>query len=97
MWGSGLQEVQLAECPVRDTEFCSGSLCELCIDIVTLYDQLASVGSTLRLDLWFKNSHFKGKLDTCRQEHSSRYIGKKNIMNEMGSLAKDVEKQMGDI
>lgn len=78
MWGSGLQEVQLAECPVRDTEFCSGSLCELCIDIVTLYDQLASVGSTLRLDLWFT---FQGKVGYL-QARTQQQIHRQEKHNE---------------
>lgn len=34
-------------------------------------------------------------MDVFRQDYSSRYIGNKNIMNEMETLAKGVGKQMG--
>lgn len=89
VWGTAPQEVQLAGWSVRNTAFCPGTY------INCSYEQLSFVGSMLCLDFWLNDSYFKGQMDICRQNYSSRYIGNKNIMNEMETLAKGVGKQMG--
>lgn len=89
VWGTAPQEVQLAGWSVRNTAFCPGTY------INCSYEQSAFVGSMLCLDFWLNDSYFKGQMDICGQNYSSRYIGNTNIMNETETLAKGVGKQMG--